>query len=151
MIGYRRRSGNLRPIRLGLAPAAAICIAGCASTCDPATGDLRTDLRHRDPRVRIESAVKAAGEGRVDLVPELVGNLEDRDESVRFVSGIALKRLTGRDFGFLSFASPADRADAVRRWRRWIEGAPGSVVEGDATATAAAARPGGTVPAEAAP
>jgi HEAT repeat protein len=93
---------------------------GCASTSEPATGDLRLDLRHRDPRVRAEAAFRAAEAGREDLAEELIACLEDRDDSVRFIAGIALKRLTGRDFGYLSYSDPRSRSEAATRWRAWL-------------------------------
>ena len=124
------------------AAAAALGLAGCSSTSDPATGDLRLDLHHRDPRVRLEAAFAAAEAGRTDLAGDLVRNLEDRDESVRFITGIALKRMTGRDFGFLSFGDPRSRAEAVGRWRRWIEETRLSAEGGGSAPAAPAAPPG---------
>ncbi len=101
--------------------------AGCASTSDPATGDLQQDLRHKDPRIRMESAFQAAEAGRRDLVGLLIENLRDRDDSVRYVTGIALKRLTGRDFDYRSHAGAAEREKAVELWKNWgmgLESAP---------------------------
>jgi len=96
-----------------------VILLGCTATSDPSTGDIRLDLRHRDPRIRMEAAYQAAKQGRRDLVDELVENLEDRDESVRFFTGIALKRMTGQSFGFRSFGSYSSRKEAVERWRKW--------------------------------
>ncbi len=101
----------------------ALLAAGCSATSDPATGDLRLDLRHRDPRVRMEAAFLAAEGGRRDLAGELVENLADRDESVRFITGIALKRMTGQDFGYLSYGDLGERESAMERWRGWLRGA----------------------------
>jgi hypothetical protein len=55
----------------------------------------------------------------MDLVDMLIENLGDRDESVRFFTSIALSRLTGRDFGYLSYGDAAERSDAIGRWRAW--------------------------------
>ncbi len=95
--------------------------AGCSATGDPATGDIRADLHHRDPRVRMRAAFRAAEEARGDLAGDLVANLADRDESVRFFTAIALQRLTGKDLGYASWASAASREEAIARWRRWLE------------------------------
>jgi hypothetical protein len=97
-----------------------ILLAGCSATSDPATGDLRVDLHHRDPRVRMQAAFLAAEKDRRDLLAELVENLSDPDESVRFISGIALKRLTGQDFGYLSYGEVDERASAIERWKAWL-------------------------------
>ena len=99
-------------------------IVSCASTQDPSTGDLRRDLVHRDPLVRVEATVRAEREGRRDLVAYLVENLSHEDANVRMVSGVALRRLTGEDFGFLPYATPHARAEAVDRWRQWLSTAP---------------------------
>ena len=98
-----------------------VLAAGCSATSDPATGDLRVDLHHRDPRVRMKAAYLAAEKDRRDLLGELVENLSDPDESVRFISGIALKRLTGQDFGYLSYGEVDERASAIERWKRWLD------------------------------
>ena len=101
--------------------AAAALPAGCSSTSEPASGDLRLDLRHKDPRIRMDAAYRAASEARLDLLDLLVLNLSDRDESVRFFTGIALKKLADRDFGYRSHGSLLSREEAIGRWRRWIE------------------------------
>jgi len=97
----------------------ALLALGCSATSDPASGDLRQDLRHKDPRVRMEAAHQAGTKDRADLVDLLVENLRDHDESVRFITAISLRKITGQDFGFRSFASILEREEAIARWRRW--------------------------------
>ena len=103
---------------------------GCTASGDPATGDLRLDLRHKDPQVRAASAYRAVREARMDLVDVLIENLGDRDESVRFFTSIALSRLTGRDFGYLSYGNAAERSDAIGRWRAWRASSQGPAPAG---------------------
>ncbi len=67
----------------------------------------------------MESAFRAAETGRADLVGRLIENLSDPDDSVRYVTGIALKRLTGRDFNYRSHAGIVERETAVEAWRNW--------------------------------
>jgi hypothetical protein len=115
--------------RVALALALVLLAMGCKATSDPATGDLRLDLHHRDPRVRMQAAFLAVEKGRRDLEGELVENLSDVDESVRFISGIALKRLTGQDFGYLSYGEVDERAAAIARWKKWL-GTPAAPEKG---------------------
>jgi hypothetical protein len=93
----------------------------CKATYLPATGDVSQDLRHRDPRVRIQATAAAVKESRRDLLPDLVDTLEDRDPAVRMFASAALRALTGHDFGFQPYGSPTARSEAVGRWRAWLE------------------------------
>jgi hypothetical protein len=83
----------------------------------------------------------AAEQDRRDLLGALVENLADRDESVRFVAAIALRRLTGQDLGYRSYAPPAAREEAIARWRRWLGGGAGRAEEKPADAAPLSARP----------
>lgn len=96
--------------------------AGCASSLTPATGDLSIDLRHQDPRIRIDAAIKAVAEQRLELAAQLVENLSDRDGAVRMFSAAALRKLTGRDFGYKPHGTIVEREEAVGRWRTWLVG-----------------------------
>ena len=113
-------------------------VPGCSSTSEPASGDLGSDLRHPDPRIRMQSAVRAADSRRTDLLLPLVENLSDRDESVRFFSAIALRRLTGEDLGYRSFDPEAVRSGAVERWRKWVAAHPSGDAPADLPAGSAA-------------
>jgi hypothetical protein len=53
------------------------------------------------------------------VIPTLIGRLEDKDPIVRISADEELKRRTGQDFGFTSWAEPDDRAKAVGRWKGW--------------------------------
>lgn len=110
----------------------AVLEEGCTATTHPATGDLRADLRHKDPRVRMNSAFLSAEAGRRDLVDVLILNLSDQDESVRFLTAIALKRLTGQDFGFRSPSSLKDREEAIARWNEWFQSSSFSASKSEA-------------------
>ena len=52
-------------------------------------------------------------------VPKLIEHLQDADPVVRMTSNDALKRRTGKDFGFVPWASPEERTPAVARWTAW--------------------------------
>lgn len=64
-----------------------------------------------------------AGSRQVDpqVVPALVGRLEDEDPVVRMAASDELRKRTGKDFGFVAWASPEERAAAVARWRSWLK------------------------------
>ena len=96
-------------------------LVGCSSTVDPASGDPRLDLRHADPRVRIDAARQAVSESRTDLCGLLVRNLSDRDGAVRLFSSVALRKLTGQDFDFKAHGTLTERQESIERWTRWLE------------------------------
>lgn len=64
------------------------------------------------------------GQPDAKVLPALVSRLEDSDPVVRMAAGDELKRRTRRDFGFVPWASPEERAVAVGRWRSWLRGDP---------------------------
>lgn len=96
-------------------------LSGCASSDDPATGILHIDLMHRDPVVRLEATLRAESQNRVDLIELILENLEHNDINVRMVNGLALKRMTGKDFEFRPHDPPFRRTEAISRWRAWLE------------------------------
>src|SRR5262249_12597000 len=65
------------------------------------------------------------------VVPALLGRLEDPDPVVRLAAHEELRRRTGRDFGFVPWAGAEERSGAVARWRGWLRGrgAPAQSVE----------------------
>ena len=98
------------------------------------------------------TAYLVAEEGRWDLLGALIDNLGDRDESVRFVTAIALRRLTGEDFDYRSYAPLAEREEAIARWRRWLaeparatpaQSGPGPAAPAPSPGTVSADRTGG--------
>ncbi len=61
------------------------------------------------------------------VVPALVGRLNDPDPVVRLAANEELKKRTGQDFGFVPWAPGDEREGAVTRWRRWLQGTPAAV------------------------
>jgi hypothetical protein len=59
-----------------------------------------------------------------NVVPALVGRLEDDDPVVRLAAGEELRKRTGQDFGFVAWASPEERSAAIARWRSWMKAPP---------------------------
>ena len=81
----------------------------------------------QSPEPLVRARAVGVGDGRPDavVVPALVGRLEDPDPVVRLAAHQELRQRTGRDFGFVPWASPEERARAVARWRYWLSGADG--------------------------
>jgi hypothetical protein len=121
-----------------------LLLVGCAPTLAPATGDLRLDLQHDDPRIRIDATRAAVSESRIELAGILVANLSHADDAVRLFSSVALRKLTGHDFGYKPHGTPGEREAAIARWRKWLDrGRSGPAQPGHAPHSSAAAQPGG--------
>ena len=43
---------------------------------------------------------------------------------MRLAANEELRQRTGRDFGYVPWASPEERAGAIARWRSWLSGPP---------------------------
>jgi hypothetical protein len=124
----RRRT---RTAALGLALAAAVAGDGCGIRPRFLT------INHPAPIVRARSA--GLGDGLPDavVVPSLIDKLSDPDPVVQLSADQALRKRTGRDFGFHPWSDAAERARAVARWRSWWQEQPAS----RAQAQVAPARP----------
>src|SRR5438270_10279574 len=79
-------------------------------------------IQHPAPLVRARAIGLGAGQPDSQVVPALVGRLGDADPVVRLAAHEELRRRTGRDFGFVPWASGAERAGAIARWRSWLLG-----------------------------
>ena len=82
---------------------------------DAVLADVRKCLASADAKVR-ELVAKAEDE---EAVPELIVMLYSADPAERMLAEEALRRLTGRDFGYQHFAPPWERDEAADAWRRW--------------------------------
>lgn len=80
------------------------------------------DLNDPDTVVRVRAIHWAGQESRDDAVGPLIEHLADDDASVRFYAIAALKRITGKDYGYDYKAGARDRAEAVKRWRAALAG-----------------------------
>ena len=54
-------------------------------------------------------------------IPAMIERLNDPDRVVRMTANDGLKERTHRDFGFVAWAPPEERAKAVGRWKAWWE------------------------------
>jgi len=79
-------------------------------------------IQHPAPLLRARAI--GSGDRRPDsqVVPALIGRLEDPDPVVRLAAHQELRRRTGRDFGFVPWAGAEERSGAVARWWGWLRG-----------------------------
>lgn len=91
--------------------------------CGLAPHDFRK-MQHPAPLVRARSVGLGGSRPDTQVVPDLVGRLADEDPVVRLAAYEALRKRTGRDFGFVPWAGPDERAAAIDRWRSWLTGPP---------------------------
>ena len=112
---------------------AVVCVLAVMGTngCGlPAVG--LAELEDPDPVVRIRAARWAGENKKVEAVPALVNQLSDDGETVRLFAIGALKRITGKDYGYQYQADARSRAAGVKRWREALEsGAIGGGEEDD--------------------
>jgi hypothetical protein len=85
---------------------------------------LRQKLKDELPALRA-AAAQVAGEKKLRVVEELIGLLDDPDESVSDAARIALVRVSdGQDFGPRSLATKEERQQAIKKWREWWASQP---------------------------
>lgn len=81
-------------------------------------------IKHPAPLVRARSVGLGDREPDSQVVPALIGRLDDEDPVVRMAAHEELRQRTGQDFGYVAWSSPEERAQAVSRWRTWLTGPP---------------------------
>jgi HEAT repeat protein len=85
-------------------------------SCGGASREIAT-MHSVNPLDRALAAVQAANSGNAQSVGALVDLLEDPDPGVRMYAILALRRLTGEDYGYRFYESVTQRNLAVARWR----------------------------------
>ncbi len=110
--------------RLGWDRYALVAIGVGLAGCWPAglgRESLYARLQSADEPVRIEAVIEAGRTGDRGAVAYLVELLADEAAAVRLFAIESLRRITGQDFGYRSYADDAARREAIGRWRRWLE------------------------------
>jgi hypothetical protein len=79
-------------------------------------------IQHPAPVVRAQAISLGDRRPSSQVVPALIGRLEDSDPVVRLAAHAELQQRTGRDFGFVPWASSEERSGAIGRWRSWLRG-----------------------------
>jgi hypothetical protein len=79
------------------------------------------DMIHPAPIVRARALGLDEKQPEWVAVPAMIERLNDPDKVVRMAANDGLKERTRRDFGFVAWAPPEERAKAVARWKGWWE------------------------------
>ena len=103
---------------------AIVVLGGCANVMRPVG---LADMEDPETIVRIRAIHWAGENAREEAMPVLVERLAEDDKSVRLYAIASLKRIAGKDYGYDYKASARQRAEAVKRWRRALEGVPDDV------------------------
>ncbi len=74
------------------------------------------------PLTRARAVGLGARKTDAKVLPALIERLSDPDPVVRLAANQELIRRTGRDFGYVSWASAEERSGAIARWRDWLGG-----------------------------
>lgn len=96
---------------------AAILLGGCGQA------QMAGDLDSRDPAARILALRRLAAEGRADgpTLRKVVDELDSGDAAVRLHAIRALEAVTQQTLGYRWYADAAERREAVKAWRRWLD------------------------------
>ncbi len=103
-----------------------ISMVALASGCSLAPKSFR-DMVHTAPIVRARAVGLGDRQSDSVSVPALISRLDDPDCVVRMAANDELKAKTGRDFGFVPWGTPEERADGTSRWKTWWSGRQQSV------------------------
>jgi hypothetical protein len=76
---------------------------------------------HTSPIVRARAVGLDEKQPEQIAVPALIDRLNDPDRVVRMTANDGLKERTQQDFGFVAWASPEERGQAITRWKGWWE------------------------------
>jgi hypothetical protein len=79
------------------------------------------DMIHPAPIVRARALGLDEKQPEWVAVPAMIERLNDPDKVVRMAANDGLKERTRRDFGFVAWAPPEERAKAIGRWKVWWE------------------------------
>jgi hypothetical protein len=80
---------------------------------------LREKMQDSTAEIRRSAALASAMKAEKQLVPDLIGLLEDDEPAVARAAHAALKHLSGKDLGPSADASPEERTEAVTAWKAW--------------------------------
>lgn len=109
-----------------------VVVAGCVAST-PTAGTIYQRLQNEDPAVRNAAIVEAGNTKNVKTIPLLIDRLSDTESNVRMFSGMALRKITGKNFGWRSWEPRIDRDKAIRRWRQWAKKTASAVESTSAT------------------
>jgi uncharacterized protein (TIGR03067 family) len=91
-------------------------------------------LQDEDLEIRRAACLACAMKEQKKLIPKLIPLLEDPEATVVRAAHVALRTLTGRDFGPADAASRAERDQASAAWKFWWSKQDGSLPSAQASA-----------------
>ena len=98
-----------------------LCAVFCLTGCEQIQTDSYRDFADDDPAARLAAITRAGRTRDKQAVPYLVDRLTDSEPDVRFFAIIALRKITGRTFGYRYYQPRQARAEAVLKWRQWLK------------------------------
>ncbi len=111
-----------------------VVTAGCVAST-PTGGTIYQRLQNEDPAVRNEAIVEAGNTKNAKTIPLLIDRLSDTESDARMFAGIALRKITGKNFGWRSWNSRIERDKAIRRWQQWAKKTASAVEPTSVTST----------------
>jgi hypothetical protein len=82
------------------------------------------DLGNGNAEIRRAAALACALTEAKQFIPQLIGLLDDRESDVGRAARVALRAMTGQDFGPPANADAEDRKRAVDKWQEWWKKQP---------------------------
>src|SRR5262249_26019770 len=83
-------------------------------------------LADEDVEIRRAAALACGMKEDRSHVPDLIPLLDDPEPAVGRAAYVALKHLTGQDFGPPASATAAEKSAAIQKWKTWWSKASGS-------------------------
>ncbi len=83
---------------------------------------LKAGLASDDYRTRRHIAAVLGDTKDKRVVPVLIELLSDPSGQVEEEADLALRRMSGKDMGFRTYATAEDRAQAIAAWKKWAAG-----------------------------
>ncbi len=83
-------------------------------------------VQNSPPLVRARAVGLGRRQADSQVMSALVDRLSDSDPVVRLAAHEKLRKRTGRDFGYVPWASPEERAGAIEQWRAFAGQGSGS-------------------------
>jgi hypothetical protein len=68
---------------------------------------------------REQAVMTVADQNNRAAIPQLIQRLEDDDIAVRMAAIDSLRKMTGKDFGYVAWDDEVKRREAVRQWKAW--------------------------------
>ena len=75
---------------------------------------------------RVQGIMTVGEKNLTAEIPRLIDFLEDPDVSVRVTSVRTLRKMTGKNFGFVAYTDEPQRREAVAKWRAWYQKSGGA-------------------------